>query len=117
MTFEQFDAAARALPGTTFDVKWGKDRVYSVGDKMYAVAGQLGEEAPRWCMKVSDGSFEQLCEEGVAEPAPYMAKHKWVLFRSADAVPEEQLTAYLREAHALIAAKLSGKKRAELGIG
>ncbi|NEX94496.1 MmcQ/YjbR family DNA-binding protein [Caulobacter sp. 17J65-9] len=116
MTFDEFDAAAKALPGVTFDIKWGKDRVYSVGDKMFAVAGQLGEEAPRWCMKVSDASFEQLCEEGVAEPAPYMARNKWVLFASADAIPADQLKGYLVNAHALIAAKLSKKAQRELGM-
>lgn len=117
MTPEDFHRAALALPGATYDVKWGKDRCYSVGGKMFAVAGQEGEARPRWCMKVSDGSFEMLCEEGVAEPAPYMAKHKWVLFRSWDAVPDDQLLAYLKGAHELIAAKLSGKARRELGIG
>lgn len=116
MDFETFDRAARALPGATFDVKWEKDRVYSVGGKMFAVAGQLGEARPRWCLKVSDASFDQLIEEGVAEPAPYLARAKWVLFASADAVPDDQLLAYLRQAHALIAAKLTAKARRELGV-
>jgi predicted DNA-binding protein (MmcQ/YjbR family) len=116
MIFDAFHASALALPGTTFDVKWGADRVYSVGGKMFAVAGHEGEAEPRYSMKVSDASFDQLVEEGVAEPAPYMARAKWVRFKDGEAVPDDQLVAYLRQAHALIAAKLSRKARVELGI-
>ena len=116
MTFDEVHAFVLALPGATFDVKWGADRVYSVGGKMFAVAGHEGEAEPRCSLKASDASFEQLVEEGVAIPAPYMARAKWVQFRSADAVSDDELRAYLRQAHALIAAKLSRKARAELGI-
>lgn len=116
MNFDSFHAAALGLPGATFDIKWGADRVYSVGGKMFAVAGHDGDPEPRYSMKVSDASFEQLVEEGVAAPAPYMARAKWVSFKDATAVPDDQLLAYLRQAHALIAAKLSRKLRVELGI-
>jgi predicted DNA-binding protein (MmcQ/YjbR family) len=67
-------------------------------------------------MKVSDASFDQLIEEGVAEPAPYMARARWVSFKTSGVLPDDQLLAYLRGAHALIAAKLTRKLRAELGI-
>ena len=116
MKFDDFHAAALGLPGCTFDIKWGADRVYSVGGKMFAVAGHEGEAEPRYSMKVSDGAFDQLVEEGVAEPAPYMARAKWVSFKQAGAVGDDQLLAYLRQAHALIAAKLSRKLQVELGI-
>ena len=116
MTFDAFHAAALALPGCTFDIKWGADRVYSVGGKMFAVAGHEGEAEPLYSLKVSDGAFDQLVEEGVAEPAPYMARAKWVRFKGGGAVPDDQLLAYLRQAHALIAAKLTRKLRAELGM-
>ena len=112
-----FHKLAMALPGVTLDIKWGHDRVYCVGGKMFAVAGHEGEEEPRYCFKASDASFEQLCEEGVAEPAPYMARAKWVRLTSAHVLPDDQLAAYLAMAHRLIADKLTRKKRAELGIG
>lgn len=117
MTPEAFHKAALALPGATYDLKWGADRCYSVGGKMFAVAGHTGEEKPRWCLKVTDGSYEQLIEEGVAESAPYVGRYKWVLFKSHDAVPDDQLLAYLKTAHALIAAKLPAKEKKALGIG
>ncbi len=116
MTFEKFRKAALALPGATFDVKWGADRCFSVGGKMFAVAGHLDDAKPRWTMKVSDASFEQLCLEGVAEPAAYVGRYKWVTFKSHDAIPDDQLLAYIRTAHALVAAKLPAKDRKALGL-
>jgi len=112
---KDFEKAALALPGAVLDIKWGKDRCYCVGGKIFAFGGS-GEEAPRYCLKVSDASFEQLCEEGVADPAPYLARARWVLLKSADVLPDDQLLEYLRRSHALIAAKLTRKARKDIGI-
>ena len=113
-------AALRAfclkLPAATYDLKWGQDHVYSVGGKMFAVAGREGEDEPRYCFKASDASFEQLCDEGVAEPAPYLARARWVLTKDAHSLPDDQLRRYIAIAHGLIAEKLTKKARAELGI-
>lgn len=116
MNADAFHAAALALPGVTLDIKWGKDRVYCVGGKMFAVAGEVGDPAPRYAFKAMDASFEQLCGEGVAEPAPYLARARWVLLKSGDVLPDDQLVAYLATAHRLIADKLTKTKRAELAI-
>lgn len=111
-----FHDLALSLPGTSFDVKWGADRVYSVGGKMFAVAGHEGEAAPKYAFKVSDIAFEALVEQGVAVPAPYMARAKWVQLRSHDAVSDADLAGLVANAHALVAAKLTRKARAALGI-
>lgn len=117
MSPEAFHELALSLPGATFDVKWGADRVYSVGGRMFAVAGHQGEAAPKYAFKASDIGFEALVEQGVAVPAPYMARAKWVQLRSHDAVSDDDLCGLVANAHALIAAKLTRKARAELGIG
>ena len=117
MNAEEFHAAALALPGAEFDVKWGDHRTYCVGGKMFALAGALGEERPCWTLKVSDASFDQLCEEGVAAPSAYIGRYKWVRFVSNDAIPDDQLMAYLQQAHAIVAAKLPTGVRKGLGIG
>ena len=116
MDADRFHEAALALPGTTFDIKWGADRIYSVGGKMFAGAGALGEPAPRYGFKCSDLAFEALIEQGLAVPAPYAARFKWVQLTSADALSDRELTAYLAQAHALVAAGLSRRLRATLGI-
>jgi predicted DNA-binding protein (MmcQ/YjbR family) len=104
-----------ALPGATLDIKWGADRCYCVGGKIFAFGGS-GQEEPRYCLKVSNASFEQLIEEGVAEPARYLARAKWVLLKSAHVLPDDQLMIYLQRSHALIASKLTKRVRVELGI-
>ena len=116
MRFEDFDKMALALPGATFDVKWGSDRTYCVGGKMFTMAGQVGDAAPRYMFKASELGFEMLVESGAADPAPYLGRAKWVRLKANDSLPGDVLASYVRDAHALIAAKLTKKVRAELGI-
>ena len=113
MTPDSFDAACLALPGTRMDVQWGADRVYKVGDRMFAVLGPEGSCS----FKANDVAFEMLTTEGPGKPAPYLARARWVWFERTDALSESDLRAYLAEAHRLVAAKLTKKARAELGIG
>ncbi len=116
MKFEDFDRMALALPGVVMDIKWEADRTYCVGARIFAFAGALGQETPRYMFKASDLGFEMLVESGVALPAPYLARARWVQLKAHDALNDAELSAYVREAHALIAAKLTRKARAELGI-
>src|SRR3712207_6611297 len=102
MRFEAFQAAALALPGATYDIKWGVDRVFCVGAKMFATAGPLGDEAPCYSFKASEMAFELLVEQGLARPAPYLARAKWVQLTGADALSDEDLRAYLAQAHGLV---------------
>ena len=106
MTFDEFHAAALALPGAAFDIKWGCDRVYSVGGKMFATAGMVGDPAPKYAFKASDIAYALLIEHGVAKPAPYLSRAKWVQLVRADALEDEDLEAYLKEAHRIVAGKL-----------
>ncbi len=117
MDFERFHQAALALTGAAFDVKWGADRVYTVGGRMFATAGSTDDPAPTYAFKASDMAFELLVEHGLARPAPYLARARWVKLNGPDALGDEDLLAYLAQAHALVAAKLTGKVRKELGIG
>ena len=114
MTPEAFHAAALALPGATFDIKWGADRVYSVGGKMFAQAGPEGEPEPKYMFKASDLAFEMLTQQGVAKPAPYLARAKWVQLVGPDALADEDLQAYLKEAHRIVAGKLPAEVKAAL---
>jgi Uncharacterized protein conserved in bacteria len=102
-----------ALPGVTLDHPWGEDHdAYKVGGKMFAVVGGLGSLS----FKVSDIAFEVLTESGRAKPAPYMARAKWVNLDDPSDWPDGELAEHLTIAHGLIAAKLTRKLRAELGL-
>ena len=114
MTPEAFHAAALSLPGTTFDIKWGADRVYSVGGKMFATAGVEGDPEPKYMFKASDVAFEVLTGQGVAKPAPYLARAKWVQLVRPDALDDEELRTYLREAHDIVADRLPKAVKAHL---
>ena len=116
MRFEAFDAMALALPGAVMDVKWAVDRCYCVGGKMFAFAGQLGDETPRYMFKCSDLSFEMLVESGAAVPAPYLARAKWVQLISHDALLDETLASYVVQAHGIIGAKLTKRALAKIGL-
>jgi predicted DNA-binding protein (MmcQ/YjbR family) len=113
-------AACKALPGATYDVKWGKDECYSVGGKMFAVIGPGGiyggPKAAAWSIgfKVEDARFLEITDIHGIIPAPYMAKHKWVLVQDPKALTDEELKALIVRSHALIVSKLPKKTQAKL---
>lgn len=104
----------RALPGVTEDIKWGDNFVFSVGKKMFAIFHYPGGEP--FSLKVSQHAFADLTNRPGIIPAPYLARHSWVRVNSRQDLPQAETQFLLREAHALVAARLSKKKRMSLGI-
>jgi predicted DNA-binding protein (MmcQ/YjbR family) len=114
---EAFEAHCLGLPGVTLVIQWGGTSVFKVGGKIFALANGLVERrASGFMFKVSDMAYELMIEAGIARPAPYLARAKWVQLVSNDALPDVELAAYLDQAHALIAAKLTRAARRELGL-
>jgi predicted DNA-binding protein (MmcQ/YjbR family) len=111
---EAFDAVCAALPGTRKDIQWGDDHVWKVGEKMFAVRSAGAD--PSFSFKASDIAFEVLTETGPGKPAPYLARAKWVWFENLSGQDDADVADWLKTAHGLIAAKLTKKLRAELGI-
>jgi predicted DNA-binding protein (MmcQ/YjbR family) len=113
-------AACKALPGTTYDVKWGKDECYSVGGKMFAVIGPGGTHGgpagAAWSIgfKVDDFRFLELTDRDGIIPAPYMAKHKWVLVQDPKKVGDTELKELIARSHALILSRLPKRLQAKL---
>ena len=102
-----------ALPGVTLEHPFGDDHdVYKVGGKMFAMVGGMGGLS----FKVSDIAYEVLTESGRASPAPYLARAKWVHLADPADWPDDDLAEHLRIAHGIVAAKLTRKARAELGL-
>lgn len=102
-----------ALPGTTVDHPFGDDHdAYRVGGKMFVIVGGEGGVS----FKVSDIAFEVLTGEGRARPAPYLARAKWVNLPDPAAWPDDELADHFTIAHSIIAAKLTKKQRAALGL-
>jgi predicted DNA-binding protein (MmcQ/YjbR family) len=115
--FEAFEAYCLSLPAATLSVQWGDDHVFKVGGKMFAVAGPIGSGGVGgYTFKASDMAYELLIEQEIARPAPYLARAKWVQLMARDSLPENDLQAYLRHAHALVTAKLTRASRKALGL-
>jgi predicted DNA-binding protein (MmcQ/YjbR family) len=112
MTRSELEAAAVALPAVTKVVQWGESDVYKVGGKVFAICGLAGALS----LKVSPVGFVALTEGGgPGRQAPYCAKGHWVAIE-LDACAEADILDWLRNAHALIAAKLTRAARRELGL-
>ena len=113
MTKDELHAAAMALPGATLNVQWGDDHIYKVGGKIFA--GTDGAYS-NLSFKATDIAFEALTATGRARPAPYMARAKWVMFDDLAALDDAEVADWLATSHALVAAKLTRKQRAEIGL-
>jgi predicted DNA-binding protein (MmcQ/YjbR family) len=114
MNIEELRAFCMKLKGVTEDIKWGNDLVFSIGGKMFAVAGL---ESPFTCsFKVADEDFEELSNKPGFIPAPYMARNKWVLVTDAGKLNKKEWERRLKESYEMVAAKLTKKARTQLGL-
>ena len=113
-----FEAFILALPATTLVHQWGDASVGKVGGKIFALfgAGVTGSPAAI-SFKCSDMAFEMLPElEGIG-PAPYLARAKWVVVEAGSPLSRAEVAGYVREAHRLVASKLTRRMKSELGLG
>ena len=113
---EGFEAFVRALPATSLVRQWGDASVGKVGGKIFAIwgGGITGDAALSF--KCSDLAFAMLPELAGIRPAPYLARAKWVAASADCALSPVEVAAYVREAHRLVAARLTRKARAALGL-
>ena len=81
------------MPGATLSIQWGDDHVWKVGSKMFAVLRAPEAKQQSLSFKAGDDSFAILTQQPGIVPAPYLAR-----------------------AHALVAARLTKKARAALGV-
>ena len=117
MKLDAFQALCRSLPATTYVNQWGGSDVYKVGGKIFAIAAAFGPDAGyAYTFKVSEMSYELLIEQGLARPAPYLARAKWVQITGPDAMSDADLKAYVVQAHGLISGRLTRATRKALGL-
>jgi predicted DNA-binding protein (MmcQ/YjbR family) len=110
---EGFEAFILTLPQATIVRQWRDDSVAKVGGKIFAL---LDRDPGEVWLKVSDMAYELLTELPGVRPAPYFARARWVAISVDSPLSADEVAAYIREAHRIIAAKLSRKIRAELGL-
>jgi predicted DNA-binding protein (MmcQ/YjbR family) len=105
-----------SFPHATEDVQWGHDLLFRIAGKIFAVIA-LEETPPCLCFKCTPEDFAELVEREGIIPAPYMARNHWVLVQSLDGLPRADMKRLIKDSYEMVAAKLTKKVRAELGLG
>ena len=104
-----------ALPGTTEDVKWGHDLVFSIGGKMFCVVG-LNQSPTSASFKVLEEEFEEVSMREGFKPAPYVAKYKWVLVEDINTLSAKEWQHYASQSYTLVKNKLAPKIKKTLDL-
>jgi len=125
MRLDDFNSFCENLPATTKVIQWGGAHVWKVGGKIFAIASFWGpnsknktlpKEGSKISFKCSEFSYRILIEQENIIPAPYLARAKWVQIETDDAMGDEDIRSYIKEAHTIIVAKLTKKLRVELEL-
>ncbi len=109
----EFEAFVTGLPAVTLVRQWRDDSVAKVCGKIFCL---LDRDPGEVWLKVSDMSYAVMSQMPGIRPAPYFARAGWVAISFQSGLGDADIRAYIAEAHRLVAARLSRKKRAELGL-
>ena len=116
MTPAQIAAFCKTLPHATCVVQWEGVQVFKVGGKMFCLVAPADHSVARISFKCDPVHYDALSRSDGFKPAPYLARAKWVSLDDPTVLTAAQTKAYLRRAHAVIAAALPKKKQKELGL-
>ena len=117
MTREEFNILCAGLPAATHVVQWGGADVWKVGGKVFAICGwNDGRDA--FTFKASEIAFEVLQDTPGIRPAPYLASRglKWLQQFAQPGLSDDELKRQIVASYGMVCAKLTRKKRAELGL-
>ena len=117
MNRAEFNQFCATFPAAEHVVQWGNADVWKVGDKVFAICGRNdGRDA--FTFKASDIAFEVLQDQPGIRPAPYLASRglKWLQVHEPGGLGDAALCEHLVMSYDMVVAKLSRKKRAELGL-
>lgn len=117
MTLYKFNNFCASLPQSTHVIQWGNSDVWKIGGKVYALCG-WNDGVPAFTFKVSEMAFEILPDMKGIRPAPYLASRglKWVQHSAEPGLSDTELRNHITYSYDMIVAKLTKKKRAELGL-
>ncbi len=116
MSPKQIQKFCASLPAATCVVQWEGVSVFKVGGKMFCLVAPSDHSVGRISFKSAPEHYDALSRSPGFRPAPYLARAKWVTVDDPRALTDAEMKAYIRRAHAVIAAALPRKKQAELGL-
>ena len=111
MTPDEIEAVAMALPGAAKITLWGRQDVYKVRGKVFAIC-----ETDSLSFKATEIAYAVLVQDGPGRPAPGFVPGHWVNMPLSE-VESGEAAGWIATSHRLAAAGLTKKVRAELGIG
>ncbi len=114
MNLEKLREYCLSLPHVTEEVLWGKDLVFKIGGKMFAVIGLDEGPESQFSFKCTPEEFAELTERDGIIPAPYVARYHWVAVQKRNALSQAELKRLLKDAYEMVKAKLPKKLRAQL---
>ena len=115
MDIETLRRYCLSLPHATEGIQWGSDLLFRIGGKMFAVVA-LKRTPISIAFKCTPEEFAELIEQEGIIPAPYMARNHWVFLESLDVLPRAELKRLIKDSYGMVAAKLTKKVQAELGL-
>ena len=114
MDIEVLRSICSKFPGVTEDVKWGNDLCFCVSGKMFCVTNL--DPPHQFSFKVTEEEFGELSESAGFQPAPYLARAKWVLCTDSSKLSKKDLKNYLQQSYEMIKSKIPKKQRKDLGL-
>ena len=111
MDSERARAFLLTLPHVVETMQWGANLVFWAGDKaiggkMFALLNLDGDGRAVLSFAAGPEGFAELVERDGIVPAPYLARMHWVALERWSALRGPELEDRLRQAHALVSAKL-----------
>lgn len=114
MDIEILRSICLSFPSVTEDVKWETNLCFCVGGKIFCIANL--EPPHTFSFKVTDEEFEELSGSEGFQPAPYLARAKWVLVTDSSKLSKKELKNYLHQSYDIIKLKISKSQRKKLGL-
>jgi len=115
MDIETLRRYCLGLPHATEGIQWGNDLLFRIGGKMFAVVA-LERTPTSISFKCTPEQFAELTEREGIIPAPYMARNNWVMLESIEVLPPAELKRLIKNSYEIVAAKLTKKVQAQLGL-
>jgi predicted DNA-binding protein (MmcQ/YjbR family) len=121
MDNERIRAICLALPHVTETVNWGHHLVYwtcdkAIGGKMFAMTDLDGSGTGVLWFHCGAERFHELQETEGIIAAPYLARAFWVTVERWDTLRAREFEDELKQAHALLSAKLPKRAQAILAM-
>lgn len=115
MTIENLQGICRTLKAVTEDIKWEDHLCFNVGGKMFLVTSPDSVPVSA-SFKVSDEEFEEIISREGFSPQRHLARYKWVSLDDVNRLSASEWQQFINQSYQLVASKLSGKFKREIGL-